>query len=255
MRTKRGLFITIDANIGAGKTNACHAIASAAMASGQRARVLEEPTGHPRFGHFLSRYYGDLRTGENRGGGFAMQVFMLCQRYEQHRLAVELAWGEQGIVVVQDRPIYGDTVFATTAMERGFMTREEYDLYGDMFRNMSRDVMPPDIFVFLDVSPEECHARMSARARSEEEGVPLDYLRQLDSNYKKLVEEMRRRGVRVLVVDWKEFGPPVEMWARIRDMAISTDSWYEHLTFSFAKHPRLPVPGQPRREPEGVLTP
>ena len=93
---KQGLFIAVDANIGAGKTNACHAIASAATASGWPARVLEEPTHHPKFPHFLSHYYEDLRTGNNTGGGFAMQAFMLCERYEQHRLAVELAGGEAG---------------------------------------------------------------------------------------------------------------------------------------------------------------
>ena len=239
--TSKGLFVAVDANIGAGKTNACHAIASAASTSGWPARVLEEPTHLPRFKHFLSHYYDDLLTGNNTGGGFEMQMFMLCQRYEQHRLAVELAWGEQGIVVVQDRPIYGDTVFATTAMERGFMTNEEYELYVDVFRNMSRDVMPPDVFVYLDVSPEECHRRMNSRARKAEEGVPLEYLQHLDTNYNKMVQEMRRRGVRVLVVDWHEFGPPVEMWNKILKMAGSSDEWFEQLTFSFNKHPRMPV--------------
>lgn len=238
---KKGLFITIDANIGAGKTNACHAIASAATASGRIARVLEEPTHHPKFEHFLARYYDDLKTGKNTGGGFAMQMFMLCQRFEQHRLAVEQAWGEQGIVVIQDRPIYGDTVFATTAMERGFMTPEEYHLYVDVYRNMSRDVMPPDIFVFLDVSPEECYERMASRGREQEVGVPLDYLQQLYSNYQKLIGEMRRRGVRVLSIDWREFGPPVEMWKRIREMASSTGNWYEELSFSLTKAPRVPL--------------
>ncbi|MCX7019360.1 MAG: deoxynucleoside kinase [bacterium] len=241
IKRKQGLFITVDANIGAGKTNACHAIASAASVSGWPARVLEEPTNHPKFPHFLNRYYDDLRTGQNTGGGFAMQMFMLCQRYEQHRLAVEMAWGQQGIVVVQDRPIYGDTVFATTAMERGFMTGQEYELYVDVFRNMSRDVMPPDIFVYLEVPPEECHQRMAARGREQEEGVPLDYLQHLDKNYKLLVKEMRRRGVRVLNVDWQVFGPPVELWKRILRMVISSDSWYEQMTFSFAKHPRMPL--------------
>lgn len=241
---KKGLFITIDANIGAGKTNACHAIASAATASGFPARVLEEPTHHSKFPHFLERYYDDLKTGENRGGAFAMQMFMLCQRYEQHRLAVENAWGSQGTIVVQDRPIYGDTVFATTAMERGFMTPEEYELYVDLYRNMSRDVMPPDIFVFLDVSPEECFERMAMRGRTAENGVPLDYLQQLYDNYQKLLGEMRRRGVRVLTIDWREFGPPVEIWKNIREMVNSEDSWYERLTFSLAKEPRVPiVPG------------
>ena len=97
---KRGLFITIDANIGAGKTNACHAITSAAVSSGWNARVLEEPTHHPKFNHFLQRYYTDLSSGENKGGGFAMQMFMLCQRYEQHKLAVEQAWGDQGLSLI-----------------------------------------------------------------------------------------------------------------------------------------------------------
>jgi deoxyadenosine/deoxycytidine kinase len=240
-RNRQGLFITVDANIGAGKTNACHAIASAAAGSGWPARVLEEPTNHPKFAHFLKRFYDDLRTGQNTGGGFAMQMFMLTQRYEQHRLAVELAWGEQGIVIVQDRPIYGDTVFATTAMERGFMTPEEYELYQHIYRNMSRDVMPPDIFVYLDVPPEECHRRMGLRGREQEEGVPLDYLQHLHRNYQLLVQEMRRRGVKVLSVDWQVFGPPVELWKRILAITGSPDKWYEQLTFSFAKHPRLPL--------------
>lgn len=238
---RKGLFVTIDANIGAGKTNACHAIASAAMSTGRIVRVLEEPTQHPRFNHFLEGYYDDLRSGEDRGGGFAMQVFMLSQRYEQHRLAVELAWGDEGIVVIQDRPIYGDTVFAITAKQRGFMTSEQYDLYVELYRNMSRDVMPPDIFVYLDVKPKECYERMTARARSQEEGVPLDYLEELYENYQKLLREMRRRGVRVLSVDWQEFGPPVEMWNQILSMVQSETSWYEQLTFSFAKNPRVPI--------------
>jgi len=238
---KDGLFITVDANIGAGKTNACHAIASTSSSRGRKTKVLEEPTHSEKFAHFLSHYYEDLKTGKNTGGGFEMQMFMLCQRYEQHRLAVEQAWGENGIVVIQDRPIYGDTVFATTAMERGFMTKEEYELYVDVFRNMSRDIMPPDIFVYLKVSPEECHRRMSTRGRTQEEGVPLDYQQHLDKNYEKLISEMRRRGVRVLVVDWNEFGPPVELWNKILGMVDSNDSWFEQLTFSFAKQPRIPI--------------
>ena len=240
-RESKGLFITIDANIGAGKTNACHAIASAATASGSPAKVLEEPTQHPKFNHFLQRYYDDLQSGKNTGGAFAMQMFMLCQRYEQHRLAVETAWGENGEVIVQDRRVLGDTVLVTTAMERGFMTPEEYQLYVDVYRNMSRDVMPPDIFVFLDVSPEECYDRMHTRGRSEEDGVPLDYLQQLYGNYQKLLSEMRRRGVKVLTVDWSGFGPPVEIWKNIKSMVSSNDSWYEQLTFGLAKEPRAPL--------------
>ena len=125
------------------------------------------------------------------------------------------------------------------------MTKEEYDLYVDVYRNMSRDVMPPDVFVYLDVSPEECHERMNQRARSEEEGVPLDYLQQLYGNYQKLLGEMRRRGVRVLTVDWSGFGPPVEIWKNIKNLVNSEESWYEELSWSLAKAPRAPITPKP----------
>ena len=82
---------------------------------------------------------------------------------------------------------------------------------------------------------------MSKRGRGSEEGVPLDYLQQLYDNYQKLIAEMRRRGVRVLTIDWSEFGPPVEIWKNIRNLVSSEDKWYEQLTFSFAKAPRMPI--------------
>ena len=82
------------------------------------------------------------------------------------------------------------------------------------------------------------------RGRSAEDGVPLDYLQQLYDNYQKLIGEMRRRGVKVLTIDWREFGPPVEIWKNIREMVNSDESWYENLSFSLTKAPGIPiVPG------------
>jgi hypothetical protein len=52
---------------------------------------------------------------------------------------------------------------------------------------------------------------------------------------------MRRRGVKVLTVDWSGFGPPVEIWKNIQALAHSDDSWYEQLTFGLTKEPRIPI--------------
>ena len=86
---------------------------------------------------------------------------------------------------------------------------------------------------------------MHSRGRSEEDGVPLDYLKQLYDNYQKLLAEMRRRGVRVLTVDWSGFGPPVEIWKRIKKLVGSETTWYEELSFSLAKEPRVPIAPNP----------
>jgi hypothetical protein len=52
---------------------------------------------------------------------------------------------------------------------------------------------------------------------------------------------MRRRGVRVLTIDWREFGPPVEIWKKICKLVDSEDQWYEQLTFGLTKEPRIPI--------------
>jgi hypothetical protein len=90
---------------------------------------------------------------------------------------------------------------------------------------------------------------MASRGREQEHGVPLDYLQQLYANYQLLIGEMRRRGVRVLTLDWREFGPPVEIWKRIREMASSSDHWYEELSFSLTKIPRMPLVPSPEAAP------
>ena len=33
----------------------------------------------------------------------------------------------------------------------------------------------------------------------------------------------------------------MEVWKQILRMAMSSDSWYEQLAFSYGKHPRIPV--------------
>ena len=64
---------------------------------------------------------------------------------------------------------------------------------------------------------------------------------------------MRRRGVRVLTIDWREFGPPVEIWKNIEEMSKSHDTWYEELSFSLNKEPRMPI--VPLDEPKGGKSP
>jgi thymidylate kinase len=56
---------------------------------------------------------------------------------------------------------------------------------------MARTVQPPVLFIYLDVQPETAHARMRARKRDAEVGVPIDYLRELREGYEWLIKELR----------------------------------------------------------------
>src|SRR3990167_10796208 len=220
------MFIAIDANIGSGKTALCHSLYSVLRTRKIKARVFEEPTNTKQFRYFLSRHVEALKKGINAGEAFEMQCWMLVERYAQHKLAVEYSWNNN-IWALQDRPIYGDSVFAVVANKRGFMSNEQLVLYSRIFSEMSRDLMPPDIFVYLNVSPEIAYERMNERGRKAEDGVPLDYLQDLDSQYQVLLNKLRLRGIPVLEVPWEKYGAPLKLYEQIVEI---TRNPYEYLS-------------------------
>jgi deoxyadenosine/deoxycytidine kinase len=89
------------------------------------------------------------------------------------------------------------------------MDDDELGIYAETFGSMKRFLRYPDVLVYLRTDPKVCHERMQRRARSEEGGVPLEYLRRIHEKHESFVEEMSR-FTRVLRIDWNHFGSDVE---------------------------------------------
>ena len=96
-----------------------------------------------------------------------------------------------------------------TVHEDGNMTDDEWGIYADTFGAMKRFLRYPDVFLYLRTKPEICFDRMKRRARSEEAGVPLEYLKRIHEKHEILAEEMSRY-TRVLIVEWNQFGEDIE---------------------------------------------
>ena len=202
LRDSNGLFVVVEANIGAGKTEFCHMLGRVREDYNGPTKVLLEPVAKPRFKRLLGLFYQDPARW-----GFAFQMYALNERFRQHTFAAELA--SSGQHVVQDRSIYADGCFGTTVFEDGNMTEDEWGIYAETFGSMKRYLRYPDVLVYLRTDPTICHERMKRRARTEEGGVPLEYLRRIHAKHEALVEEMSR-FTRVLRVDWNHFGSDVE---------------------------------------------
>lgn len=209
---KRGLFIAVEANIGAGKTDLSHMLRRVREEHDGPCDVLLEPVGDARFRRLLGLYYQDPKRW-----GFTFQMLALTERFAQHTYAAEVA--SHGKHVVQDRSIFSDGCFGTLVHEDGNMTDDEWSIYADTFGRMKRFLRYPDVMVYLRTDPKVCHERMRRRARSEEGGVPLAYLERLHAKHEELVEQMSR-FTRVLTVEWNHFGADVEaVNARINEVA------------------------------------
>jgi deoxyadenosine/deoxycytidine kinase len=182
---QRRLFkplIWVEGTIGSGKTTFAREVGARL-----KLRVIEEPVtengANPN--PYLELFYQDQPKY-----AFGMQVFLLHKRYIMQRLAADEATGVGGYQgAILDRSLSGDRVFAKLHLDAGNITPLDWQTYEMAYNFMARTLLPPTLLVFLDVQPETAYARMQARDRKAEAGVPLKYLQQLRVGYQELLQE------------------------------------------------------------------
>src|SRR5438309_3911040 len=194
-------YIGIAGTIGVGKSTLTMDLARALNFE----PILEEVDGNP----YLEHFYKDMK-----GYGTMMQVWLLNHRFRQHReFVTRISLGKiRG--VVQDRTIWEDTIFARMLNEHPdkLITDLDYNTYLDLFDNMVlRELVFPQLMIYLDVKPETAMKRIGMRGRDMEKTISLEYLRYLHQNYEQFIGEMEQAGVRILRLDWEQFPPMSEV--------------------------------------------
>ena len=179
-------FIGIAGIIGAGKTTL-----ATALAQHLGLDVHYEPVTD---NEYLADFYR-----ETRRYSFAMQIYLLNRRFQQHQ---EIIWRGRG--GVQDRTIYEDAIFARTLRDMELMDPRDYDTYVTLFRNLSNFMCRPNVIIYLDVTPEKSMERIRLRSRGVESGITVEYLTRLYGNYEEFLAEISRL-IPVLRVRWDEF--------------------------------------------------
>lgn len=208
-------YIGIAGTIGVGKSTLTVDLARALNFE----PILEEVDGNP----YLEHFYKDMK-----GYGTMMQVWLLNHRFRQHReFVTRISLGKiRG--VVQDRTIWEDTIFARMLNEHPdkLITDLDYNTYLDLFDNMVlRELVFPQILIYLDCQPETAIKRISSRGRVMESAVSLDYLRMLKNNYDQFVGEMEQAGVRILRIKWETFQPVSEVVRLVHEYSLKPSSF------------------------------
>ena len=144
---------------------------------------------------YLEDFYADTARWS-----FAMQVYLLNRRFQQHQ---EIIWRGRG--AVQDRTIYEDSIFARVLVDMHLMHPRDYDTYVGLYRNLSNFMCRPTAIVYLHATPEACHARIACRARSCENVISLEYLQRLYRAYEEFVANIANT-IPVIRVDWEHYG-------------------------------------------------
>lgn len=208
-------YIGIAGTIGVGKSTLTSELAKVLNFES----VLEEVDGNP----YLSHFYHDMK-----GYGTMMQVWLLNHRFRQHReFVARISLGKiRG--VVQDRTIWEDTIFARmlNAHPEKIISDLDYNTYLDLFDNMVlRELVFPQILIYIQCSPETALKRIAARGRAMEKTITLDYLKYLQSNYDQFISEMEQAGVRILRLNWENFIPISEVARLVHEYSLKPSSF------------------------------
>lgn len=218
--------IAVDGSIGVGKTTLAQSLAE--MLGYQ---VVKEPVNE---NPMLEKFYQNPARY-----GFSMQVYMLTVRSaleRSHTYAIECG-SIAGAVF--DRILAADTCFAEANSLLGNIDPDEYAVYLKLYQTERHGSLYPDILIFLDAPVDKLLERIKERNRACEAKITADYLHTLGECYRRFARAMQRYTT-VLWLDWDEFMPPKQVWARA--MALYAD----------AEHPRFErTPGSLRPFPEG----
>ncbi len=199
-------LIWVEGIIGVGKTTAVEELGKRLQS-----RVFYEPVND----ELLKIYYEDQFRW-----GFSFQINMLHKRYGIQSLAAQEA--KDGRSAIIDRGLPGDRVFAQMLMRDKKIHSIDWEIYEHAYDMVIQLLTPPDLLIFLDVSPEVAYERIKLRNREAESNslLPLSYLKRLQSEYRELLDEIYSGNhawssrMEVWEIDWNEdwqsFDPIVE---------------------------------------------
>ena len=172
-------YITIEGNIGAGKTTLAQILSNKLNAR----LILEEFAENP----FLSKFYENPKQY-----AFPVELFFMAERYKQLSELVQSKDLFQSVTV-------SDYLFTKCMLfAKVNLSDEEYRLYQKLFDILYHQTVQPDILIYLHMPVSRLQVNIRKRNRPYEQRIPDDYLFNLQQTYTNYI---RQHNVKTLMVD------------------------------------------------------
>lgn len=163
-------FITIEGNIGAGKTTLANLLSKKLDAR----LVLEEFADNP----FLPKFY------ENPDQyAFPLELFFMAERYKQLKELIHTHDLFQ-TVTVSDYLFTKCLLFAKVNLPP-----EEFKLYQKLFEIIHQQLVHPEILIYLHAPVKKLQENIKKRKREYEQSIPDEYLFNIQETYTSYIKQ------------------------------------------------------------------
>jgi deoxyadenosine/deoxycytidine kinase len=172
-------FITIEGNIGAGKTTLAHLLSKHYNAR----LVLEEFADNP----FLPKFYEHPEQY-----AFPVELFFMAERYKQLKELIQQKDLFQSLTV-------SDYLFTKCLLfAKVTLPADEFRLYQRLFDIIHQQLVQPDILIYLHAPVAKLQENIRKRNRSYEQNITDEYLFNIQETY---THYIRQHNVKTLFVD------------------------------------------------------
>ncbi len=172
-------FITIEGNIGAGKTTLAQLLSQHYNAR----LVLEQFADNP----FLPKFYQNPQQF-----AFPLELFFMAERFKQLKELIQQKDLFQSLTIT-------DYLFTKCLLfARVNLSEDEFRLYQRIFDIMYQQLLQPEILIYLHAPVNKLQQNIKKRNRSYEQNIPDEYLFNIQETY---THYIRQHHIKTLFVD------------------------------------------------------
>ncbi|HPH99882.1 MAG TPA: deoxynucleoside kinase [Chitinophagaceae bacterium] len=172
-------FITVEGNIGVGKTTLSEILANHFNAK----LVLEEFAENP----FLSKFYENQQQY-----AFPLELFFMAERYKQLKDIVNTKDLFQKITI-------SDYLFTKCLLfAKVNLLEEEFRLYQKLFDIIHQQLIFPDILIYLHAPVQRLQENIKKRNRTYEQSIADEYLFNIQETYTSYIKQ---HNIKTIFID------------------------------------------------------
>jgi len=172
-------YVTIEGNIGAGKTTLAHLLSKHFNAR----LILEEFADNP----FLPKFYENPKQY-----AFPLELFFMAERFKQLKDMLRTKDMFQTITV-------SDYLFSKCLLfAKVNLPEEEFRLYQKLFDIMQQQVVFPDMVIYLHASVSKLKQNIKKRNRSYEQNISDEYLFNIQETYTSYI---KHHNIKTIFID------------------------------------------------------
>jgi deoxyadenosine/deoxycytidine kinase len=172
-------FITIEGNIGAGKTTLSHLLSRHFNAR----LVLEEFADNP----FLPKFYENPKLY-----AFPLELFFMAERYKQLKDLIQQKDLFQNVTI-------SDYLFTKCLLfAKVNLPDDEFRLYQRLFEIIHQQLLQPDLLIYLHTPVSRLQKNIKKRNRPYEQNIPDEYLFNIQQTYTHYIKD---HNIKTLFID------------------------------------------------------